>query len=193
MKLVLAKLDYAYNALEPYIDAQTMEIHHSKHHQGYVDKTNAILEKYAELEDKKLEDILADLDSFKLEAADKQGLINNGGGVVNHNMFWQMMGPAKQVDEKLAGEIKDKWGNLDKFKEEFGAAALGQFGSGWAWLVRDKQGSLKIYGLPNQNSPLSLGDEPIFNLDVWEHAYYLKYQNRRADYIKAWWEVLKLI
>jgi Fe-Mn family superoxide dismutase len=193
MQIKLPKLSYKYDALEPYIDAKTMEIHYSKHHQGYVDKSNAILERYPNLADKKLEDILSDIDSFNLKPVDRQALINNGGGVVNHSLFWQIMGSKKEVDEKLVKEIERDWGDLDKFKQEFSAAALGRFGSGWAWLVRGENDKLQIYSLPNQDSPLSKGHQPIFNLDVWEHAYYLKYQNRRAEYIENWWHVLRLI
>ena len=193
MKYELPKLDYSYEALEPTIDALTMETHHSKHHQGYIDKANAILEKYPNLADKTLEEIFGNIDSFGLEEADKKGLLNNGGGVINHNIFWQSMSPQKQVDENLEKEIEETFGSVDEFKTKFSDVAKTQFGSGWAWLVRNGQGKLEVYSLPNQETPYALGHTPIMNLDVWEHAYYLKYKNKRPDYVDAWWQVCKII
>ncbi|PIR93946.1 superoxide dismutase [Candidatus Falkowbacteria bacterium CG10_big_fil_rev_8_21_14_0_10_39_11] len=193
MAFELPKLAYEYDALEPFIDARTMEVHHSKHHQGYTDKFNAILEKYPEVASMQLEDIFKKLNDLDVEEADRQGIRNNGGGYINHKIFWESMGPTKNVDEKLQNEIVETFGSLDAFKEEFSKAAGSQFGSGWAWLVRDENNKLKVYSLANQDSPYSLGHTPIFNLDVWEHAYYLKYQNRRPEYIENWWNVLKLV
>lgn len=189
----LPKLNYSYGALEPHIDATTMEIHHLKHHQGYVDKLNAVLEKHPHMKDKNLEDLLKDVGNLAMEDADKTALINNSGGHLNHSLFWEVMGPEKEVDEQLVEELKKEFGSIDEFKNVFGEAAKKHFGSGWAWLVRDEEQKLKVYSLPNQNSPYCLGHLPIFNLDVWEHAYYLKYQNKRAQYVDAWWNALKLI
>jgi len=189
----LPKLPYPYDALEPYIDAKTMEIHYTKHHQGYVDKLNAVLEKYPELQNKNLADLLKELDTLKILPADKITIRNNGGGHINHSLFWQIMAPVKQVDEKLKKEIEQTFSSIEAFKEEFSKVALAHFGSGFAWLVRTPESKLKVYSLPNQDSPYLVGDTPIICLDVWEHAYYLKYQNRRAEYIENWWHVLKLL
>jgi len=189
----LPKLDYPYDALEPHIDARTMKIHHTKHHQTYVDKLNAVMEKHPELTDRPLEQMLMKLDSFDIPDADKTAIRNHGGGHVNHSLFWQIMGPEKTVDTKLQADIEATWQSLEVFKKEFSEKAATHFGSGWMWLVRNASGSLEIRGLPNQDSPLLMGMTPVFCLDVWEHAYYLKYQNRRADYIAAWWNVLKLL
>ena len=198
MKHELPKLSYSYDTLEPYIDAETMEIHHSKHHQAYVDKLNGVLEKYPDLADKKLEDLIANLHDLPMPEEDKKILKNNGGGHLNHSLFWQIMGPQKEIDESLVEEIKKTFGSVEEFKKLFSDAAAKQFGSGWALLVRDEGGELKIYSLPNQDSPLTHpphlnSHTPIFCLDVWEHAYYLKYQNRRNEYIENWWNVLKLL
>lgn len=183
--ITLPKLDYKYEDLEPYIDKQTMELHHSKHHQGYVDKLNAVLAGTG-WENKSLEEILKNLD--KLPENIRTAVRNNGGGVFNHNLFFESLSP-KRMD--LLGKIKEglekDFGSVELFKEEFGKAALGQFGSGWAWLMSE-QGKLKILATGNQDVPL-IG-KPILALDVWEHAYYLKYQNRRAEYIEAWWQVI---
>ncbi|MDD4351873.1 MAG: superoxide dismutase [Candidatus Gracilibacteria bacterium] len=189
----LPQLPYAYDALEPHIDAKTMEIHHDKHHQAYLDKFNATLEKYPELQNMKAHEILKDLAKLEVEEADRKSLRNNGGGYVNHSIFWKLMGPAKEIDEALVKEIKETFGSIENFKNEFTQAASTHFGSGWAWLVRDENKKLKVYSLPNQDSPYTLGHEPILTLDLWEHAYYLNYQNRRPDYITAWWNVLKMI
>ena len=194
MKYELPKLPYSYDALEPSIDAKTMEIHHTKHHQGYIDKLNAVIEKYPGLQDQKLEDLLKNLQAIEqMEESDKTILKNNGGGHLNHSLFWQMMAPVKEVDKNLLAEIEKTFGYLDEFKKTFTQAAVGQFGSGWAWLVRNEAGKLDVYSLPNQDSPYLKGHTPIIGLDVWEHAYYLKYQNRRAEYVENWWKVLKLL
>ena len=194
MKYELPKLPYSYDALEPSIDAKTMEIHHTKHHQGYIDKLNAVIEKYPGLQDQKLEDLLKNLQAIEqMEESDKTILKNNGGGHLNHSLFWQMMAPVKEVDKNLLAEIEKTFGYLDEFKKTFTQAAVGQFGSGWAWLVRNEAGKLDVYSLPNQDSPYLKGHTPIIGLDVWEHAYYLKYRNRRAEYVENWWKVLKLL
>ncbi|HRY63321.1 MAG TPA: superoxide dismutase [Patescibacteria group bacterium] len=193
MKYELPKLNYSYDALEPVIDAKTMEIHHSKHHQAYVDNANKIMDKYPQLADKKLEEILTDIDSYGLETADRQGLINQGGGVINHNLHWQMIDPNNTRDENLAAAIEKEFGSVEEFKKIFGEAGLKQFGSGWAWLVKDKTGKLLVYALPNQETPYAKGHTPILTMDVWEHAYYLKYQNRRAEYIDNWWKAVRIL
>lgn len=193
----LKPLPYAYNALEPYIDARTMEIHYSKHHQAYVDKLNAALEKYPALFDKDPEELVFGLTSLDVDDATRTAVRNHGGGVVNHDFFWQIMGPKNNPpaggNEKMAEDIKLAFGSIEKFKEQFNNIAIKHFGSGWAWLVQKPDGKLDIYSTPNQDSPLSRGDKPLIALDVWEHAYYLKYQNRRQEYIEAWWKILKLI
>ena len=193
MKYELPKLEYGYDALEPYIDVKTMEIHHSKHHQFYIDKLNATLEKYPDLADKKLEDLIKDLPNSTIDEADKKAIHNNGGGHLNHSFFWAIMGPQKKVDEALYGEIKATFGSPEEFKKIFSNTAATHFGSGWAWLARDEQNKLQIYSLPNHDFPYLKGHQPIIVLDLWEHAYYLKYQNRRAEYIENWWHVLKLL
>ena len=183
-------LPYAYNALEPYIDEQTMHLHHDKHHAAYVTNLNAAIEKHPELGKKSAEELLRHLSSVPEDI--RTAVRNNGGGHVNHTMFWQIMGPHKGGNPSGAvGDVINKsFGGFDKFKEAFEKAGLGQFGSGWAWLVRTKGGEFKITSTPNQDNPMSNGDFPVLGNDVWEHAYYLKYQNRRADYLKAWWNVL---
>jgi superoxide dismutase, Fe-Mn family len=193
MKYTLPQLSYAYDALEPYIDAKTMEIHHSKHHQAYVDKLNGVLEKYPNLADEPLEKLLRGLDKLKMDEADRTTLRNNGGGHFNHSMFWQSMDPSNVADNLLVKDIKDVFGGVDEFKKQFSDVALKVFGSGWAWLARDESGKLHMHGLPNQDNPLMHGHTPVLGLDVWEHAYYLKYQNKRAEYIENWWKVIKLI
>ena len=193
MKYELPKLPYSYDALEPHIDAKTMEIHHSKHHQGYIDKLNAVLEKYPDLQDKKLEELIKDLPNSTIDEADKKAIHNNGGGHLNHSFFWQIMGPKKEIDETLLEEIKATFGSQEEFKKLFSNTAATHFGSGWAWLARDEQNKLQIYSLPNHDFPYLKGHQPIIVLDLWEHAYYLKYQNRRAEYIENWWNVLKLL
>jgi len=192
MQYTLPDLPYDYKALEPHIDEKTMMIHHDKHHAGYVAKLNAVTEKNQALQGKELVDLMKSVDSLGLSEGDKTAFINNGGGHLNHSLYWEIMGPEKQIDEKLVERIKSAFGSVESFKEEFSDAATNRFGSGWAWLV-DSQGELKAYSTPNQNSPYITGDTPIIGLDVWEHAYYLKYQNLRPDYIKAWWNVLKIV
>lgn len=193
MKYELPSLPYEYNALEPYIDAETMKIHHGKHHQAYIDKLNMVLEKYPNLADKKLEELLQSLPSLEIEEGDMIALKNHGGGHWNHSFFWTVMGQQKQIDEALIEEIKKTFGSVEEFKKTFSKSAKTHFGSGWTWLVRDWTNNLKIYSLPNQDSPLTFRHAPVFVLDLWEHAYYLKYQNRRAEYIENWWNVLKLL
>jgi len=193
MAIELPKLGYAYDALEPYLDAQTMEIHYLKHHQAYTDKMNAILAKYPALADKDPREIMKNIAGSGLDPKDQQAFINSGGGYINHSLLWSVLGPKKEIDEKLLEEVKQEFGSLEIFKEQLGELAKNHFGSGWAWLVRDEKGKLKIYSTGNQDSPYLKGHEPIFCLDVWEHAYYLKYQNRRPEYINNWWNVLKLL
>jgi Fe-Mn family superoxide dismutase len=181
-------LPYDYAALEPHIDEQTMRLHHDKHHQAYVDKANGALEG-TEWADKPIEEVIANLDALP---DDKRGPVrNNGGGHLNHSLFWESMSPdgGGAPSGDLAGAIDDAFGSFDAFKEQFEAAGVGQFGSGWAWLVLDG-GSLKVTSTPNQDSPISSGATPLVGNDVWEHAYYLKYQNKRPDYLKAWWNVV---
>ncbi len=194
MKYELPKLAYDYSALEPHIDAKTMEIHHTKHHQTYVDKLNAAVEKYPELVGRPVEELLMNLANLKLEEEDRTAIRNHGGGHLNHSMFWKYLDPSNTRDELLTKEIISTFGSIEEFKKQFSDSATKVFGSGWTWLVRDNTNSkLKIQSMPNQDSPLTLGLQPMFGLDVWEHAYYLKYQNKRPDYISAWWNVLKLI
>ncbi len=190
MKHQLSELKYSYNALEPYIDEMTMSIHHGKHHAAYVNNLNAALEKYPELQEKSLEELLVSLDSIP---EDIRGAVrNNGGGHYNHSLFWSIMAPnaGGEPAGELAEKIAERFGSFEQFKDLFGKAAVGRFGSGWAWLVISNSGSLEIVSTPNQDSPISEGHKPLFGLDVWEHAYYLKYQNRRPDYIKEWWSVV---
>lgn len=184
----LPDLAYEYGSIEPYIDAKTMEIHHSKHHQAYVDKLNAALEG-TEWADKSIENILQNLD--KLPSEKQAAVRNNGGGHYNHSLFWQMMSAnSGQVPEgKLAEMIIDSFSSLSEFKSVFADAGVGRFGSGWVWLIQ-KDGKLEITSTPNQDSPIMEGIEPLLGLDVWEHAYYLKYQNRRPEYIENWWNVV---
>lgn len=188
MAFELPKLPYAYDALEPHIDAQTMEIHHTRHHNTYVTNLNAAVEG-TEYADKDLIELISNINALP---ADKQTAVrNNGGGHANHSLFWEILTPggSKTPTGELASAIDVKFGSFDAFKEEFAKAAAGRFGSGWAWLVVDN-GELKITSTPNQDSPYMEGQTPILGLDVWEHAYYLKYQNRRPDYIAAFWNVV---
>ncbi|PJE63947.1 superoxide dismutase [Candidatus Roizmanbacteria bacterium CG10_big_fil_rev_8_21_14_0_10_45_7] len=193
MTYTLPPLNYAYNALEPHIDSRTMEIHYTKHHQAYIDKLNALLEKYPKYAKKPLDGLMKSLDSLSMPESDRMVLRNHGGGHLNHTLFWSILGPKKEVDTALVAEIEKTYGSMDEFKKAFSALALNRFGSGWAWLARGSNGELKMYSTLNQDSPYLTGDAPIFGLDVWEHAYYLIYQNRRTDYIAAWWKVLKLL
>jgi Fe-Mn family superoxide dismutase len=188
MSYEVPPLPYAYDALEPHIDQQTMELHHDKHHQAYVDKANAALEG-TEFDGQPVEDVLKRLSDLP---ADKQGPFrNNGGGHYNHSLFWETMSPdgGGEPTGELASAITDAFGSFDAFKEQFEAAGVGQFGSGWAWLVLDG-GSVKITSTPNQDSPVLNGQTPLLGNDVWEHAYYLSYQNKRPAYLKAWWNTV---
>lgn len=189
MAFELPKLSYAYDALEPHIDARTMEIHHTKHHQAYITNLNGAVEKTPELQGKSVEQLLADLNA--VPEAVRTVVRNHGGGTFNHNLFWEIMGPAKggMPSADVAKAIDAAFGSFDAFKEEFTKAANGRFGSGWAWLVKKGSG-LSVVSTANQDSPLSDGLTPILGVDVWEHAYYLNYQNRRADYVNAWWNVV---
>ncbi len=193
MKYTQKPLPYAFDALEPYIDAKTMEVHYGKHHAAYINNVNALMEKYPDLLEKSVDSLLSNLSRTPFDEKDKQAFINNAGGAVNHSLYWDIMGPKKEIDEVLSDELKKEFGSIDEFKKIFTQTAISRFGSGWAWLVRNTENKLEIYSLPNQDSPKSKGHTPIIGLDVWEHAYYLKYQNRRAEYIEAWWNILKLI
>lgn len=191
MPFTLPALPYATDALEPHIDKMTMEIHHGKHHGTYVTNLNKALESAPDLSKKTLEELLAN-NCVVVPENIRTAVRNNGGGHANHSMFWTLMGPNKggQPSGKIAEALKSVFGSFDSFKEKFTAAAIGRFGSGWAWLVNTKNSKLDIYSTANQDSPLMEGKFPVLGLDVWEHAYYLKYQNRRADYIAAWWNVV---
>lgn len=186
----LPALPYATNALEPHIDATTMEIHHGRHHNTYVTNLNNALKSAPELESKSVEDLISDLNA--VPESIRTAVRNNGGGHANHSLFWKTISPSGggQPSGALAAAIDGELGGLDKFKETFSAAATTRFGSGWAWLALGKDGKLKVYSLPNQDSPIMEGDTPLLGLDVWEHAYYLKYQNKRPDYIAAFWNVV---
>lgn len=190
MAFELPPLPYPEDALEPYIDARTMSIHHDKHHAGYTNNLNGALEGQPELAAKSIEELLADLDS--VPAAIRTAVRNNGGGYANHSLFWRVMGPSGggQPSGALAEAINGAFGSFDSFKEAFGKAAMTRFGSGWAWLYVDGDGKLALTSTPNQDTPLMDGKTPILGLDVWEHAYYLNYQNRRGDYVAAWWNVV---
>ena len=187
--LTLPPLGYAFGALEPHVDAMTMEIHHDKHHAAYVNGANAILDKNPELAKKSVVEILSNLGA--VPEASRAGLRNNLGGHYNHTLFWELMAPggAKEPTGDLKSAIEAAFGSLDTLKEKVNAAGLSRFGSGWAWLVLDKDKKLAIVSTANQDTPLELGAKPVLGVDVWEHAYYLKHQNRRADYLKAWWNV----
>lgn len=188
-KFELPELPYAYDALEPHIDKETMNIHHTKHHNTYVTKLNAALEGHADLQDKSIDALLSDLDN--LPESIQTAVRNNGGGHSNHSLFWTLLSPngGGEPTGELATQIKDAFGSFEAFKEKFAAAATGRFGSGWAWLIV-KNGKLEITSTPNQDTPVMDGISPILGLDVWEHAYYLKYQNKRPDYIAAFWNVV---
>lgn len=189
----LPDLSYEETALEPYIDAQTVSIHRTKHHQNYVNKTNEVLANYPDLQKEPLEKLLTNLENLKMEDKDKSALRNNGGGHLNHSLFWKVLNPNNKVDETLVERINKAFGSLDAFKKKFTGAAVNRFGSGWAWLVEDESSQLLVYSTANQDSPYLKNHTPIICLDVWEHAYYLKYQNRRAEYVENWWHVLKLM
>jgi Fe-Mn family superoxide dismutase len=180
-------LPYDYNALEPHIDEATMKVHHDKHHQAYVDKANAALEG-SEWADKDVEEVLMNLD----KVPNAQAVKNNAGGHFNHTFFWQIMSPdgGGEPSGELADAINEQFGSLDALKEEMKNSGVGQFGSGWVWLVYTNEGGLQVTSTPNQDSPISSGNTPLIGIDVWEHAYYLKYQNKRPDYLDAWWNVV---
>ena len=189
MAFEVPPLPYAFDALEPHIDATTMQIHHDKHHAAYVNNLTAALEKYPDLQSKSIEDLLRDIN--KVPEDIRMAVRNNGGGHMNHTMFWQIMGPKAggAPAGALADAIKSTFGSFDSFKEQFAKAGVGRFGSGWAWLI-NAGGKLSIESTANQDQPIMEGKRAILGLDVWEHAYYLKYQNRRPDYIAAWWNTV---
>jgi Fe-Mn family superoxide dismutase len=190
MAFKLMELPYAYDALEPHIDARTVEIHYSKHHQGYTNNLNAALEKYPELQEKTARELLESLDSLPEDI--RTAVRNNGGGYKNHNIYWKTMSPdgGGEPAGELADAINAAFGSFDAFKEAFNKAAATRFGSGWAWLCKTDDGGVTVISTPNQDNPFSQGLRPLLGIDVWEHAYYLNYQNRRADYISAWWNVV---
>jgi Fe-Mn family superoxide dismutase len=191
MAFKLPSLPYAYDALEPYIDAQTMEIHHTKHHQAYINNVNKALEGHADLDKLGVEELLQKVQAVPQDI--RQTVINNAGGHANHSLFWQVMGKGKGGEPKgdLANAIKSTFGDFAAFKDKLSSAALTRFGSGWGWLVLDSGGSgLQVISTANQDSPLMVGQTPLLGIDVWEHAYYLKYQNKRPDYIAAWWNTV---
>ena len=190
MAFVLPSLPYPEDALEPHIDARTMSIHHDKHHAAYTNNLNSALEGHADLAGKSIEALLGDLNA--VPEAIRTAVRNNGGGYANHNLFWEIMGPGAggQPSGDLAAAIDAAFGSLTAFKEQFAKAATTRFGSGWAWLYVGQDGKLAVGSTPNQDTPLMEGNTPILGLDVWEHAYYLNYQNRRPDYNTAWWNVV---
>jgi len=183
-------LPYDYNALEPHIDEQTMHLHHDKHHQAYVTNLNNALERYPDLQDKSVDDIVHDLNSIPEDI--RMAVRNNGGGHANHSLFWMLMKPngGGEPSGRLAEAINQAFGSFAELKDKVNKAGVGRFGSGWAWLVLDKNGRLSVMSTANQDNPLTEGMTPLLGVDVWEHAYYLKYQNRRADYLEAWWNVV---
>lgn len=190
----LPKLNYDYGDLEPNIDAKTMEIHYTKHHQAYVDKLNAAVAKYPDLANMGVEDLLKNLGSLKVDDADRTAIRNHGGGHFNHSLFWKYLDPSNKKDELIVKEITSIFGSVEDFKKEFSDSAAKIFGSGWCWLVRDnKTSKLVIQNLPNQDAPIMSGLQPVFGLDVWEHAYYIQYKWERAKYVENWWNVLKLL
>jgi len=190
MAFELPKLPYDYNALEPYMDTKTMEVHHDKHHAGYTKKLNAALENNPEFYEKSIVEILGDLDAIPENI--RTAVRNNGGGYYHHNIWWEQFGSDKGGEPagELSKAINSTFGSFEAFREQFKITALGVFGSGWAWLVKDKNGKLSLLGTPNQDSPATLGFKPLLGIDVWEHSYYLKYQNRRNEYIDNFWEVI---
>lgn len=190
----LPRLQYGYNALEPYIDAETMRIHYNNHHATYVNNLNNALKDHLDLQRKSVEDLIRDLSAIPADM--RTAVRNNGGGHYNHTLFWANLAPAgtANMSEKMRRHIEKDFGSVEAFKQEFEKAATGRFGSGWAWLVKDNNGKLRIVSTPNQDNPImsvaEVSGKPLLGLDVWEHAYYLKYQSKRADYIKAFWEVV---
>ncbi|MCK1233614.1 superoxide dismutase SodA [Streptococcus uberis] len=188
MAIILPDLPYAYDALEPQIDKETMTLHHDKHHATYVANANVALEKHPEIGED-LVALLSDVSSIPEDI--RQALINNGGGHLNHALFWELLSPEKtEITSEVASAIDEAFGSFDAFKEKFTAAATGRFGSGWAWLVVNKEGKLEVTSTANQDTPISEGKQPILGLDVWEHAYYLNYRNVRPNYIKAFFEII---
>ncbi|HLD50958.1 superoxide dismutase [candidate division WWE3 bacterium RIFOXYC1_FULL_40_10] len=189
MKHQLPQLPYPYDSLEPYIDEKTMEVHHTKHHQTYVDKLNSALESLPQFAELSLEDLLKNLDNIPEKS--RQAIKNHGGGVYNHNLFWLCMSPDPQVlpNNALADKIDDTFGSFAEFKAKFTDVAMKHFGSGWVWLVKKPSGDLEILTTKNQDTPISEGNTVLIGLDLWEHAYYLKYQNLRAEYIENWWHI----
>ena len=189
MSFKLMELPYAYDALEPIIDKETMHLHHDMHHQAYVNNLNNVLEGTG-FEGKSIEEILTSLD--KMPEAKRNGIRNNAGGTYNHDLFWLTMTPggSKEPKGKLKEAIEKSFGSLEGLKEQFNNKGLAQFGSGWAWLVSDEDGNLEVISTPNQDSPISLGKKAILGNDVWEHAYYLRYQNRRGEYLNKWWDLI---
>ncbi|OIX83558.1 superoxide dismutase SodA [Streptococcus agalactiae] len=188
MAIILPDLPYAYDALEPHIDAETMTLHHDKHHATYVDNANAALEKHPEIGED-LEALLADVSQIPEDI--RQAVINNGGGHLNHALFWELMSPEEtQISQELSEDIDATFGSFEDFKAAFTAAATGRFGSGWAWLVVNAEGKLEVLSTANQDTPIMEGKKPILGLDVWEHAYYLNYRNVRPNYIKAFFEII---
>ena len=189
MAYTLPKLEYSFDALEPYIDAKTMEVHYSKHHQAYLDKFNAALEKYPQLQEQDVEKLLKDLGSVPEDI--RMAVKNMGGGYFNHNIFWASLSPSSKMVPTVEKALLEAFPSIEEFKQEFEAKATSLFGSGWTWLVKNPEGKLEIINTSNQDSPISTTDVKILmGLDVWEHAYYLKYQNRRAEYIANWWNVV---
>ena len=190
MAYELPELKYSFDALEPYIDTQTMEIHYSKHHQTYITNLNKALDSYPELFEKNIEDLLVNLD--QIPESIRVAVRNGGGGHYNHSLFWETIGPKTEnkISEKMNFLISESFDNFDNFKAQFTEKATKQFGSGWGWLAQDNGGKLVTLSTPNQDTPLSSGLNPILGIDVWEHAYYLNYQNRRPDYINAFWEII---
>ena len=190
MAFALPPLPYDFSALEPHIDALTMEIHHDRHHQAYINNVNAAIEKHPELGSKSIEELLSDLNAIPEDI--RSVVRNNGGGHYNHSMFWEIMGPGGggEPTGAVGAAISSTFGDYATFKETLTKAAVGQFGSGWGWLVKDASGKLSIFGRPNQDTPLSEGLTPVLGVDVWEHAYYLKYQNKRPDYVTAWFNTI---
>jgi len=190
MPFLLPKLDFDYNALEPYMDAKTVEIHHSKHHAGYTKKLNTALENYPEFFDLDITAILKDLN--KIPEDIRTAVRNNGGGYFHHNLWWEQLGPKKGGEPvgELAAAIDKEFGDFESFKQKMNKAALGVFGSGWAWLCKKGSGNLVIVGTPNQDSPVSMNLKPLLTIDVWEHAYYLKFQNRRNDFVENFWTMV---
>jgi superoxide dismutase, Fe-Mn family len=186
----LPKLKYAYDALEPYIDTKTMEIHHTKHHQTYTNNLNEAIGKHPELSKKTIEELLKDIETLPKDVLTT--IKNNAGGYHNHNLFWEVIAPKSSLKPtgKLADDITKTFGTFDEFKQLFSKTALTRFGSGWSWLVIDQKGKLIVESTANQDSPISKGNYPLLLIDVWEHAYYLKYQNRRSEYIENWWNVV---